>query len=242
MPRRTEAARRTVAVLVALWLLGACGDGAGEDVGPVALPSGTTTSAAPVVTPTPAPTPPTTVPPPGSGLADVEEPEAREAAAEAGLPSDGAVQALTWTDRNGSNTVVLRATEQEFDLYLFADHVARNAGDREVLREVRDSVVDCEVDQLAEFVEEALRVDDRDADGVGEVSFAYRLNCAGDVSPSELKLLVLEDGEKHILRGSSTNFALPEAEEPPEPEPAPAQWPAGTYEAATALFDQVQRE
>ena len=42
-----------------------------------------------------------------------------------------------------------------------------------------------------------------DADGVAELTFAYRTTCTSDVSPLTLKLLMLEQGAKYILRGST---------------------------------------
>jgi hypothetical protein len=83
-------------------------------------------------------------------------------------------------------------------------------------------------------------VTDLDHDGVGEVTFAYLLNCAGDVSPARLKLLVLEDGAKYIIRGSSyarpgDGAGLP-ALAAPAPEPAAGRWPPALHRHASALF------
>lgn len=94
---------------------------------------------------------------------------------------------------------------------------------------------------MLEFVDRALQIRDDDGDNVGEVVFAYRSNCAGDPSASELKVLVLEDGKKYILRGSSTN-QVDTAVRPPVPEPAPDAWPAGSYRFALTLYTEVQPE
>ena len=70
---------------------------------------------------------------------------------------------------------------------------------------------------------------------------AYRLNCAGDVSASELKVLLLQNGSKYILRGSSTNQA-DTRDGTPVPEPAPVTWPTGSYDFALARYAEVQPE
>lgn len=169
---------------------------------------------------------------------------AQDAARGVGIDPAGVVTTLTWSDQLGANTVVFRDIGDDIkdsELRLYVDHVVQ-VGDRAtVLRQVKDSVADCPVDKLLEFVDEALQIQDLDRDGVGEVVFAYRLNCAGDVSPSALKVLLLEDGDKYILRGSSTNQFV-EAGDAPVPEPAPVAWPAGSYSFALALYEQVQPE
>jgi hypothetical protein len=63
--------------------------------------------------------------------------------------------------------------------------------------------------------------------------------CLSDVSPATLKLLVLEDGDKYILRGGT----LPaQVEGVPvrdaEPEPARDRWPAPLWQHATDRYDR----
>lgn len=53
------------------------------------------------------------------------------------------------------------------------------------------------------FLDGATEVTDLDADGFGELTFAYSLACRSDMSPARLKLLMLENGEKFILRGTT---------------------------------------
>jgi hypothetical protein len=66
---------------------------------------------------------------------------------------------------------------------------------------VRDQEKNCPWDLAVDFVEPALGLSDLDGDGAGELTFAYQLDCASDVSPATLKLLVLEGPDKYILRG-----------------------------------------
>jgi hypothetical protein len=105
---------------------------------------------------------------------------------------------------------------------------------------IRDGVESCGHDVTAAFRPGSLGVTDLDHDGVGEVTFAYLLRCAGDVSAARLKLLVLEDGAKYIVRGFSydnrgdgVGLAALAA---PEPEPADADWPPALRRHASTLF------
>lgn len=160
------------------------------------------------------------------------------------IDRNGVVTALTWTDQLGANTVVLRDIGEEqadVDLFLYVDHVVQVGEEVTVLRRVTDDVTDCQVDETLGFVDQALQIRDDDGDGIGEVVFAYRLNCAGDPSASTLKVLLLENGTKYILRGSSTN-QVDTRGEAPVPEPAPVTWPTGSYDFALALYAEVQPE
>lgn len=119
--------------------------------------------------------------------------------------------AIGWTDANGDNQVVfsyedVAPTGTDTDggpgRKLYAVHTATKDGVTTELRAVQDAEVDCPYDLLVSFIDGATKVTDLDADGIGEVTFAYRLNCASDVSPGQQKLLLLENGDKYILRGT----------------------------------------
>jgi len=74
-------------------------------------------------------------------------------------------------------------------------------------------------------------VTDADADGFGELTSACAASCRSAVSPVTFRPLVLEDGEKDILRGGSDGAGDPSGTPPPpEPEPAAQDWPAPLYE------------
>jgi hypothetical protein len=117
------------------------------------------------------------------------------------------VKAIGFSDKNGENFVVfatqtVKKTEAN-SAYLTVEHVAHPNGVRKSLRTVRDKDEDCDLDQTAEFKDGALTVTDLDNDGIAEVTFAYAVSCKSDVSPDTLKLLMLENGDKYILRGST---------------------------------------
>lgn len=121
---------------------------------------------------------------------------------------------------------------------LFVDHwVVAKGKKARALRPVRDLVDDCPLDLVAKFVDGASGVTDLDGDGIAEVTYGYQLACRGDVSSATYKLLLVENGKKYILRGTSR---LHVDGVPPggdfKPEPAAAKWPKPYYERAAALW------
>ena len=159
----------------------------------------------------PAPTPSTTstTPPTTNTVAAPEPPSIKfllgafEAAAvpEAVGLGEGKIQhGLRFTDANGDNLAVFWT---DADQGLWAKHVVvKDDAVEKILREVKQVRGDCEFDYSAEFVKRAIRATDVDADGFGEVTLGYKYACRSDMSPQEFKILVLENGEKSILRGS----------------------------------------
>lgn len=123
------------------------------------------------------------------------------------------VGGLRWQDRVGDNLLLFsrkRSTRRRgggqdplHAVWLHAHHYALRGDKLKLLRRVRDQEGRCEFDLSAEFVKASLAVTDLDSDGIGEVSFAYKLGCRSDVSPITLKLLLLEGGKKYILRGTT---------------------------------------
>ncbi len=103
-----------------------------------------------------------------------------------------------WQDQNGENIVLF--TKQERKLYAY--HYAIDS-EPKLLRKVYDYEEDCEFDLFLEFIEKSFTVTDLNNDNLGEVTFAYKKGCISDVSPLDLKLLILENGNKYIIRGST---------------------------------------
>ncbi len=246
---------RTAMSLLLLVLVGCTGQTATESSDTDQAPS-RAASAAPSLSTSPATTGPvlpessparTPVPDVESGAGvgtenfSVTRLDPAEAAQQAELDPAGGVDGLRFFDGAGTNLVLLRRRENaQGGASLLADHVVYpNSRERIVLREVRDGVTECDLDMVAEFAPQSLSVADVDGDSLGEVSLTYRLNCAGDISPGEQKLLVLEGGEKYILRGSPyspyTSF------EDPKPEPPSEAWPASTYDPALVQFRELAR-
>ncbi|MEW5855348.1 MAG: M949_RS01915 family surface polysaccharide biosynthesis protein [Myxococcota bacterium] len=130
------------------------------------------------------------------------------------LKPNGTVQRVVgWTDQNGENLVIFSTRdttgsdketgEDTRTRQLFVEHVVVGKGKPRQLRLVRDGVEACAMDLDARFIDAALGVTDLDGDGLGEVTFAYVTACRSDVSPLTLKLLMLENGEKYIIRGET---------------------------------------
>lgn len=145
----------------------------------------------------------------GTRLARAEAPKTTridKAELPAGLkPLSTLVAALRWSDSAGDNVAVLSRSldEKRGDARLQVELWSGKGGQGGVVRTLKEAVLRCELDLRAEFLEEALGVTDLDADGLGELTFAYRTTCAGDVSPFALKVFLLEQRAKYGLRGSS---------------------------------------
>lgn len=178
------------------------------------------------------------------------------------------IASAAFTDASGANLVWLTSqgdpspTSGEPKVLLQAHHVVRPvgaadaSGDR-VLRHVKE-LVEC-MALGADFAADTLRVTDLDHDEVAEVSLAYSTWCnQPEGSTRKRKLLVLEAGEKYILRaevseafgggygGDGVGYGEgyggeARGEGKVVPEPAKASWPTGFYAFArerwTAQFE-----
>ena len=117
-------------------------------------------------------------------------------------------EGATWTDANGTFTVLLGQTEnimkqdqQNQRLYAYCFKQEGNSWKRQWL--VQDKIENCDVDATCEFFPGLLTVTDNDKNNIGEVTFLYKLSCKGDVSPDEKKLIMYEGGKKFAIRGST---------------------------------------
>jgi len=148
----------------------------------------------------------------GSAQAQLRVSPLAPAAVPAALRRSGrVVQALRYTDRTGTYTVL--ATEisprpdpaaqssegQRADLYAY-QYPATGAAPT---WQVHDFVDDCPLDLEARFLPKALTVTDLDQDGTAEVWLVYRTTCRGDVSPSTQKIIMYEGPRKYAVRGTS---------------------------------------
>lgn len=104
-----------------------------------------------------------------------------------------------WQDSNGENIVLF--TQKELELYVY--HYSVKDDQVKLLRKIYDFEEKCEFDLTLEFLEKSIGVTDLDKNNIGEITFAYQKSCRSDVSPLVLKLLILENGEKYILRGNT---------------------------------------
>lgn len=117
------------------------------------------------------------------------------------LAYEGAIQLTkTWQDKNGDNIALFTKRKDQIWVY----HYAFPNGTPQLIRKVRDNEFDCEFDMSLNFMSRTIGVTDLDGDNLGELTFAYEKGCRSDMSALEMKLLMLENGDKYIIRGSQT--------------------------------------
>lgn len=124
------------------------------------------------------------------------------------------VRALSWTDKNGGNMLLLTETNEIWDRHresrtreLYAYHYAnRKTATYRLLRQIYDFEKDCPLDIALAHLPNSLTVTDLDKDGFAEITFLYTNGCKGDVSPDALKLMLLENGAKYAIRGETTLY------------------------------------
>lgn len=132
-----------------------------------------------------------------------------------GIRYEGNIKtAVRWTDKAGVNVVITTETgiheSKKFkhenngsDAELFAYHFLIKDNSAVRSWRVYDFIHDCPVDIEASFIENTFQVTDLNKDGVGEVWLMYKKVCHGDVSPSELKIIMYQGTQKFAIRGES---------------------------------------
>ncbi len=105
-----------------------------------------------------------------------------------------------WQDSNGENIVLFTRNKEE----LFAYHYTIDADNVKLLRKVYDFEKKCDYDLFLGFIENSIKVTDLDTNNFGEITFAYKKACISDISPKGLRLLMLENGNKFIIRGTTS--------------------------------------
>jgi len=130
------------------------------------------------------------------------------------------VDGKKWRDANGENlalfseqTIYTKVPEAEgeslLSIELHAYHFALENNNYKLIREVKDFEKDCFFDNRARFIEESFIVSDLDGNNYGELFFMYRLGCSSDLSPDPIKLMMLENGEKYAIRGTTLVYIAP---------------------------------
>ncbi len=123
------------------------------------------------------------------------------------------IEARRWLDENGENLLILSivTTEEEDSVFgelitnkgLFVSHYKKEYKEYVLVRKVKDFQQACMLDNLLEFCEMPVSITDLDTNGYAEVIFVYRNACLSDVSPQTMKLILLENGEKYAIRGTT---------------------------------------
>ena len=124
------------------------------------------------------------------------------------------VNAIKWTDNLGENIVITTETgiyeSKNFkhenggrDAEIFAYHFIVENNNTKQTWKVYDSVSDCPVDIVAEFIDHTFKITDLDNNGLAEIWLMYKTVCHGDVSPSDMKIIMYEGKQKFAIRGEN---------------------------------------
>jgi hypothetical protein len=147
------------------------------------------------------------------------------------------VEAWGWEDKNGRNLVATSiASAGANDKTLRVIHVAGLDTDAVTLRLMRDSNLParCNGAGSAGFTPGSLIVRDLNSDDYAEVLTGWSSRCGGTQNRSQIRLALITNGKKYILRGQGV-IGKPGAV---TPDPRPADWPNGFYKV---LIDQYRR-
>jgi hypothetical protein len=170
------------------------------------------------------------------GLKQVSAEDAAVQLRKAGAaPGGSIVEAWGWSDRNGRNLVVTSiAAAGTNRRTLRVTHVAGLDGDPRTLRVMRDPNLptDCRGAGTAGFTPKALIVRDLDSNNVAEVIVGWSSRCGSPENKSQIRLALITDGEKYILRGRGVigragTFV---------PAPRAARWPDGYLKTVAAQY------
>ncbi|MEO5911746.1 MAG: hypothetical protein ABIP95_12725 [Pelobium sp.] len=127
--------------------------------------------------------------------------------------------AVRWKDSQGENIVITTETgiytNEKFkhendgaDAEIFAYHFI--VKDNEFIQtwKVYDYIKDCPVDIVASFVKNTFQITDLDKNGTAEIWLMYKTVCHGDVSPSDMKIIMYEGKKKFAMRGENKVLAF----------------------------------
>jgi hypothetical protein len=122
------------------------------------------------------------------------------------------VKAVSWTDKMGENIVIATETgetqrknleEAYRDAALFAYHYLKKGSGWTLNWKVQDYIKQCPVDIKANYVKDTFAVTDLNMDGLAEIWLMYKTICRGDITPSNMKIIMYENGRKYAVRGTN---------------------------------------
>ncbi|MFN9998374.1 MAG: M949_RS01915 family surface polysaccharide biosynthesis protein [bacterium] len=121
--------------------------------------------------------------------------------------------AVRWTDKSGDNIVLTTETgetiskiapsEDYRDAALYAYHYIVVKDSTFLTWTVNDFIKECPVDIEANFVKNTFQITDLNNDGVAEVWLMYKTVCHGDISPSDMKIIMYQGQRKYAVRGQN---------------------------------------
>jgi hypothetical protein len=159
-------------------------------------------------------------------------------------------KAWTWTDRNGLNLLTLSSStpdgaDPESSSTLQVTQVADLDGAPQRLRVMSDPLTCAEGTALdTGFTDGSVQISDLDGNGVAEASIGWYGSCEGSEPSAMVKLALISDGRKFILRGNgrlATQTPNAPATEGFEAEPPRDSWPKPFYTTAESLYHLVYR-
>jgi hypothetical protein len=159
----------------------------------------------------------------------------------AGLRVGTITAAWGWSDENGKNLLVTATSRARNRTTLKVFHVARSESDPKTLRVMTDpDLPRCrtiEPGAAAGFTAKTLSIRDLDEDGIAEVLVGWSSRCGARGTQSQVRLALISNGEKYIIRGAGVVGT--DGSGSSRPDPAARRWPKAYLSAATKLFREV---
>jgi hypothetical protein len=126
------------------------------------------------------------------------------------------INAVRYTDVAGDHLVLTAETgltpskDKEIDgrdAALYAYHYKVTGNDFKLTWQTYDFIKDCPVDLAARYLPNTFAITDLNKDGKAEVWLMYVTVCHGDVSPSNMKIIMHEGDKKYAVRGENRVMA-----------------------------------
>ena len=126
-----------------------------------------------------------------------------------GITVKGDIKSIVqWADKLGNNILVTSETgiienQEDRSAELYAHHYLVTPSNALQTWKVYDYIKNCSVDLSAIFIENSFEVTDLNSDGIAETWLLYTTVCHGDVSPSDMKIIMVEGVKKYTMRGQT---------------------------------------
>lgn len=127
------------------------------------------------------------------------------------------IKAVKYTDSYGDHIIITTETgetkskgqesEDWRSAALYAYSYDMKDGNPKLIWQVHDFVNDCPVDMFANYLPNTFAVTDLNKDSKAEVWLMYKTVCHGDVSPSNMKIIMYEANKKYAVRGQNKVIA-----------------------------------
>lgn len=117
-----------------------------------------------------------------------------------------------WKDQNGFNYAVLSLTDVvendngEFSNTIYGYHFIKNPDETYTLKRKIQDFFRCEFEDNKHglsIIKESFTITDLDENNYGEISFIYWFYCSMALSWADAKLMLLENGNKYPIRGTT---------------------------------------